>query len=214
MAHDAHEYYISRMKLHGSLTSPFVRKVRVAFDEKGLPYSFIPENPRLAGSRAEHLVPLRKVPLLELDDGGVLYDSRVIVEYLETLGGTPLVPAEGAARWTALRLQALADGLGESVIKVWQERKLAEAERRADFLAWEERRVERVLDALDKEPRAGAHFTAELGIADIAVAVMLEYVDRRLELAWRTRWPALAEWLAPLSRRASFVRTAHTDTAA
>jgi glutathione S-transferase len=199
------------VKLHGSLTSPFVRKVRIAIAEKALACDFIRENPRALDSSAQRLSPLGKVPVLELDDGGALYDSPVIVEYLDSLGPAPLVPSSSPERWTVLRLQALADGLLESIIRVWLEGRLPQAKRRADFLAWESRRIERALDALANEPKAGSYFTSDFSVADISVGVALDYLDLRLPQDWRSRRPDLAAWHAPIARRPSFLDTRLED---
>jgi glutathione S-transferase len=199
------------MKLYGSLTSPFVRKVRVVLEERALACTFIRENPRLPESNARRLSPLGKVPVLELDDGGALYDSSVIVEYLDSLGHGRLLPPDPAARWTVLRLHALADGLTESAIRVVLERRRPEGERHLDVVDAEMQRIERVLDALEKEPKKMPYFGAELSLADIAVGVALEYVDFRLRLEWRQRAPQLAAWIEPISHRPSFVKTTFSD---
>jgi glutathione S-transferase len=199
------------MKLYGSLTSPFVRKVRVVIEEKALACTFIRDNPRLPESYARRLSPLAKVPVLELDGGGVLYDSRVIVEYLDSLGHGHLLPSDPAARWTTLRLHALADGLTESAIRVVLEGRRPEGERHVDVVDWETQRIARVLDALEKEPKKMLYFASDMSLADIAIGVALEYVDFRLRLDWRQRLPQLGAWLEPISRRASFVKTAFSD---
>jgi glutathione S-transferase len=201
------------MKLYGSLTSPFVRKVRIALAEQALACDFVIENPRSLGSNAQRTNPLGKVPVLELDDGGALYDSPVILEYLDTLAPTPLVPSAAPDRWTVLRLQALADGLLESIVRVWLEGRLPEAERRQDFFAWESRRLERALSALAKEPKVGPYFTSSFSVADIAVVVALDYLDLRVPQDWRGRWPDLAAWRAPIAQRPSFIATALADKA-
>jgi glutathione S-transferase len=198
------------MKLFGSLTSPFVRKVRIVLDEKAIPCTFIRENPRLPDSHARRISPLAKVPVLELDDGGALYDSSVIVEYLDSFAPGRLLPAE-PARWTVLRLHALADGLIESAIRVVHEARRPEGDRHGDVVDLEAQRIERVLGALANEPKAMPYFGSEFSLADIAVAVALEYVDFRLWLEWRKRLPELAAWLEPISRRTSFVKTAFSD---
>ena len=134
--------------------------------------------------------------------------SRVVIEYLDSLGTPPLIPAAIGERWATLRLQALADGLLESTIRVWLEGLRPEPERRADFVEWETMRIKRVLAALEREPRTGPYFGPEFGVADIVVGVALEYVDLRAPLNWRTWCPALVAWLAPISARPSFQRTA------
>lgn len=200
------------MKLYGSLTSPFVRKVRIALAEKAIACDFVRENPRLLDSNAQRTNPLGKVPVLDLDDGEVLFDSPVIIEFLDSLAPGPLVPSGSPDRWTVLRLQALADGLLEAIIRVWLELRRPEAERRLDFLAWENRRIERALDALAHEPKVGPYFTAGFSVADISVGVALDYLDLRLPQDWRSRLPELGDWLAAISQRPSFKSTVYEDS--
>ena len=80
-------------------------------------------------------------------------------------------------------------------------------------MAWESRRIDRVLEALDKEPKAGPYFTSEITIADLSVGVAIEYIDHRLRLDWRSRLPRLASWLEPISGRPSFLGTALAEVA-
>ncbi|HEX4460244.1 MAG TPA: glutathione S-transferase N-terminal domain-containing protein [Polyangia bacterium] len=195
------------MKLYGSLTSPFVRKIRILVAEKALDCELVRENPRAFDSHPQKLSPLGKVPLLALDDGTIIYDSPVIAEYLDGLRAPHLLPAVSPARWNVLRLQALGDGLIESTIKVWQEERRPGPERRIDLLDWESRRIERVLTALAVEPRAGRYFHDTLTLADIAVGVALEYLELRCPQPWRARLPSLAAWLEPIAQRPSFTQT-------
>ena len=91
------------MKLYGSLTSPYVRKVRVFLKEKGIAYDFVEEGPADAAGNVARLNPLGKIPTLVRDDGEVLFESAMIVEYLDSLKGAPLIPPPGEARWQALQ---------------------------------------------------------------------------------------------------------------
>jgi glutathione S-transferase len=196
------------MKLLGSRTSPYVRKVRVLVEEKRLPVEFVRENPRALDSQAQVLSSLGKVPVLQRDDGRVMIDSPVILDYLDGLSGEPLLPREGEARWEVLHWQSLADGLLHSTILRLLELRRPEALRSAEALAWEERRIGRVLEAL-AQGHGGRRFLVgeRFSVADLAVGVALEYVDFRHPHDWRARWPALGAWLATLSARPSFQAT-------
>src|SRR5688572_7176048 len=99
------------MKLYGSLTSPYARKVRILIAEKKIPCEFVAADPRSVDGPVQALNPLGLVPVLSRDDGSALFDSPVIVEYLDGLMGPPYIPAPSEARWTVLRWAALADGI-------------------------------------------------------------------------------------------------------
>src|SRR3990172_735334 len=104
------------MKLYGSLTSPYVRKARILIREKDLACEFVVADAWAADSPIPALNPLGKVPVLALDHGDLLFDSPVIVEYLDSLKSPALLPASGAARWEMLRWQALADGMLDATV--------------------------------------------------------------------------------------------------
>ena len=137
------------MKLYGSVTSPYVRKVRALALEKGLALTFEPvtviADPQGAPRR---LNPLGKVPVLACDDGEVLYDSPVIAEYLDSLGEPRLLPGPSPERWAVLRLCALADGLCDAVVARMMELRRPDVQRSSAVIAREEERVARVIAAL------------------------------------------------------------------
>jgi len=197
------------MKLHGSMTSPYVRKVRVLLDEKQLPYEFVRENPRALDSQVQLLTPLGKVPVLRLDTGRTMIDSPVILEYLDGLSGEPLLPVRSEARWDVLHWTSLADGLLQALVNRLLEHRRPEAQRSPETLAWEERRIARVLDALAQADMSRGFLVGDrFSLADLAVGVALEYLDFRYPHDWRARHPALGAWQATLSARPSFTRTA------
>lgn len=200
------------MKLHGTSTSPYVRKVRALIIEKQLDVRFVAAaNSADPASPAKRLNPLGKVPVLELDDGQVLFDSPVIAEYLDALAAPRLIPQEEAwPRWHVLRLCALADGLADAVVARLIECRRPEAQRSAQVVQREEQRVAQVIGALEEEVwRAGATpglrpralVGEALTLADLAVGVAVGYVDFRYPHDWRPAAPHLASWVESLCER-------------
>lgn len=201
------------MKLIGALTSPYVRKVRVVMAEKKLDYDFVTENVWSADTQINEFNPLGKVPCLVMEGSEALHDSRVIVEYLDTLSPVgKLIPPVGRERAEVKTWEALADGLLDAAIlarleATWAGR--SEAERSQ---AWIERQLGKVQGALramgqglaDKPFCAGIH----LSLADIAVGCSLGYLDFRFpQIDWRTPHPNLLRLYDKLAQRASFADT-------
>ncbi len=202
------------MKLHASPASPYVRKVRVVAVETGLAdrlelvageLSPVKPNATLNASN-----PLGKIPALVLDDGTALYDSRVICEYLDTLhAGSRMFPGSGAARWTALRRQALADGILDAAVSARYETALRpEALRWADWVEGQRGKFRRALDALETE---AGNFDETLDIGTIAIGCALGYLDFRYpDDGWRGRCPELAKWFDGFAARPSMKSTAQS----
>ena len=201
------------MKLHASTTSPFARKVNVVALETGLAER-IQKIPAAAHpvNRSAALVavnPLGQVPVLETDDGVVLYDSRVICEYLDTLAGAAIFPA-GAARWRALRDQSLADGLLDAAILVRYET----AVRPPEFLweSWRGGQWDKVVCSLDSFEADAGGLGQRVDIGTITLGCALGYLDFRYAAsAWRDGRPRLAAWFARFSERPSMVATKPSD---
>lgn len=175
--------------------SPFARKVRIAAAELGLdgditldPSDTMDESDSI---RAQN--PLGKIPALVLEDGRVLYDSRVIVEYLDAVaGGGKLIPAELDARIEALRLQALGDGIADAAILiVYETRYRTDQKPFEPWLAHQRGKIERALDALEAAPPT----LDPLDVGAIAIACALGYLDFRNQVDWRTRNPGLISWV-------------------
>jgi glutathione S-transferase len=196
------------MKLIGSLSSPYVRKVRVVLAEKKLDCEFELENVWSADT-AIHLVnPLGKVPCLVMEDGYVMYDSRVIVDYLDTL--TPvckLLPPNGRERADVKNWEALADGVLDAGVAVRLERTQRPPELQSG--AYLERHLTKVARGLaslserlgDTSWCTGSHYS----LADVAVGCALGWFDLRFpEIDWRTPHPNLARLHGRLHERASF----------
>jgi glutathione S-transferase len=201
------------MKLIGSYTSPYVRKVRVVLAEKKLDYQFAVED--VWGSEAILAAnPLGKVPCLVMEGGEAVFDSRVIVEYVDTLSPVgKLIPGSGRERVEVRTWEALADGLLDASILARMELHWAgrtEAQRSQAWVGRQMTRVEAALKAMsrglaDKPYCAGIHFT----LADIAVGCALGYLDYRYPaIDWRAPHPNLHKLYDKLAVRQSFVDTA------
>jgi glutathione S-transferase len=201
------------LKLRSSATSPFVRKVLIAAIETGQ-RGEIALIPTVTADPNSGLVadnPLGKVPALVLADGKTLYDSRVICEYLDARhGGTKLFPASGDARWTALRRQALADGIMDAgVLAVMEGRRSDPAQRSPEWVAKQKGKMAAGFDALERE---AAGFGGGFDIGHIAVACALGYADFRFAAEnWRAARPHLARWFEQVSARPSVSGTVPRD---
>lgn len=195
------------MKLYGSLTSPYARKVRICLIEKGLDYEFIAESPSDPESNVARLNPLGKVPLLQRDDGEVLFNSPMIVEYLDTLSGETLIPAT-AERWRVQRWHALGDGVLDAVVARMLELRRPNERQDQGVIQRQEGKVAAVLRFADDHYEGGDYLIDNrYNIADISFAVALEYIDFRYPHDWRSTYPRLAGWLDGINHRPSFSQT-------
>jgi glutathione S-transferase len=202
------------MKLIGSLTSPYVRKVRIVLAEKKIEYDFEIDSPWLAESAVPNINPLGKIPVLLLDDETPLFDSRVIVEYIDNV--TPnnkLFPAPNRERTEVKRWEALADGICDAAAAAFMEGKRPKAQQSADWIARQRDKITRGLDFMakeygDKVHCMGTHFS----LADIAVGAALGYLAFRFpDIDWRETHPNLARLYDKLMQRPSFADTAPRD---
>jgi glutathione S-transferase len=203
------------MRLFWSSRSPFVRKVMVAAHEVGLAPRIETVRVVVGADKPNAEVmganPLNKIPTLFLDDGTALYDSRVICEYLDTLhSGPKLIPTDPAARFAALRRQALGDGLMELNVLRLGEQNRPPPSRSEQHLAAYRVKTSTTLDALDGE---ADHFDAQPDIGQIAIASALSHLDFRFAADnWREGRPRLARWHAAFAGRPSMRATEHVDT--
>jgi glutathione S-transferase len=183
------------MILRSSAASPFVRKVRIALGVLGLENRADVRDADLndPADSLRRQNPLGKIPALVTDDGDVLYDSRVILEYLDHLaGGGRILPREPAARFAALTLQALCDGALDASVLIVYEGRYRPAEMRVQ--SWIDRqsgKVERALAALEAAPPA---LSATPHVGHIALACLLGYRDLRFDATWRAACPRLHAW--------------------
>ena len=200
------------MKLYLSPLSPFARKVRVLARETGLAARIeeVPAvvSPVKANADVGRANPLMKVPTLVLDDGSTLFDSPVICEYLDSLhAGRKLFPVAGEARWTALKLQAVGDGILEAAVLVRYETALRPKELQwADWIRGQREKWHAGLDLLERSVGA---FAGELTIGSVTAGCALGYLDFRYgDDDWRGSRPALARWYEGFSGRESMRATA------
>lgn len=196
------------MKLYYSSTSPFVRKVNVFAIEVGLEKNIEWEktNPWQTEDKLIAENPLSKIPTLVSDEGQIIYDSRVICEYLDTLhDGRKLHPANGKERWEALQLQALADGILESGIARFLEKNRVAELQSSDWDALQKESVERSLDYLESSV---SQWGNKLDIGVISIGCALGWLDFRLaEEDWRPQHSALNTWFEEFAKRDSMVNT-------
>lgn len=202
------------MKLIGSHTSPFVRKVRIVLAEKKIDYEFVLDSPWNAESTVPNFNPLGKIPVLVLDDETPLFDSRVIVEYLDNM--TPnnkLLPSTNRERTEAKRWEALGDGICDAAVTALLESKRPKKEQSPSWIIRQNEKVARGLEYLseqlgDKAFCCGTHFS----LADIATATTLGYLAFRFpENRWEENHPNLGKLYQKLMQRPAFADTIPFD---
>jgi len=201
------------MKLIGSPTSPYVRKVRIVMSEKKLDYQFVVEDVWAANTQMPLSNPLGKVPCLVMEGGEAVFDSRVIVEYLDALSPVgKLIPAGGRARAEVKTWEALADGVLDACILARLEATWVGRSDAQRCQAWIDRQMGKVNASLaamstglgDRSFCSGVH----LSLSDIAVGCALAYLDLRFaHIDWRSDHPNLARLFERLLQRPSFIDT-------
>lgn len=201
------------MKLIGAVGSPYVRKVRMVLAEKKLDYQFVPENVWSETTQIGASNPLGKVPCLILEGGEAVFDSRVIVEYLDTLSPVgKLIPSTGRERVEVKTWEALADGLLDASILARLEATWAGRSDAQRSPAWIDRQMGKVTQSLqamemgmyEKTYCSGIH----MSLSDIAVVCALGYLDFRFpQLDWREDHPRLVKLHDKMSQRQSFIDT-------
>ena len=189
--------------------SPFGRKVSIAASVLGLSAEIKIESADTndPADTLRRQNPLGKIPVLLIEDGTSLYDSRVILEYLDhRAGGGKIIPREPGARFAALRLQALADGLTDAQILVLYEKRWREPEHHvAKWVDYQADKIKRGLAALEADPPS---LGAMPNVGDIALACFLGHRDLRFPGTWRGDHPKLAAWLDKFSAQVpAFIET-------
>ncbi len=205
---------IMTLKLVGSLTSPFVRKVRVALLEKAMSFEFVPEDVWSAETGIQSINPVGRVPALLIDDGAAVFDSAVITETLDLLSTDhPLIPATVRDRIDARVLEAMGDGLAEAGVAMLLEGRFHEGDKKSG--PWLERQQGKIIKTcaalnqrLSQQPASQPYLQAHYSVGDIAVGCGLLYLDFRFpQLDWRSANPALAAYAARLATRPAFEAT-------
>lgn len=194
------------IKLIASTTSPFARKVRIVLAEKSIPCDFIVDIPWNADTEVPKFNPLGKVPVLVREGGDALFDSRVIVEYLEQLKPWPmLIPADAEDMIAVKKWEALADGISDAAATIFLERKRPVQQQSPDWIARQQAKISNGLASMNTGI-AGPYATGDaFTLADIAVGSSLGYLDLRFpDIDWRGDYPALKALDALLSVRESF----------
>jgi glutathione S-transferase len=200
------------MKLRYSPTSPFARKVLVVAQETGLQnrLELIKTATLVPDAQLTRDNPLQKIPALLLENGESLFDSPVICEYLDSLhDGAKMFPASGQDRWTALRRQALADGMIDaSILRRYESMRPVEL-RSANWDAAQKLKVDQGLAALEGEV---ARFGQQIDIGTLTIAILLDYLNFRFAAEdWIGRCPTLAAWHQEISQRPSLASTLPHD---
>ena len=199
------------MKLLSSPTSPYVRKVRIVMIEKKLDYHLENANVWAADTRIQEHNPLGKVPCLVTDDGSALFDSRVIVEYLDTLSPVgSLIPKSGRERAAVKCWEALADGTLDAAVTIVKELLRPTTQQSPEWIERQYGKIDAALSAMetglgDQNYCMGVSYT----LADISIGCVLGYLDLRFaHVAWRSTHPNLARLDKKLTARQSFIDTA------
>jgi glutathione S-transferase len=195
------------MKLLGVDRSPYVRKVRIVLEEKRIAYDYVQVRPSVPDSPVPQFNPLAKIPVLVTDSGKGVYDSPVIVEYLDALERDPqLIPDALEARIDVKRWEALGDGVADATVLISHD---YERKQTDEWHARQRLKIDRALAAMEEELGSREFCYGDaFSLADIAAGYSLAYLDAALpQIEWRSTHPALASLTERLARRESFRKT-------
>lgn len=203
------------MKLIASLTSPFARKVRIVLAEKQLEHELVVDIPWNENTQVPQFNPLGKVPVLVVneEEHTALFDSRVIVEYLERLVPSPiLIPKSAEAYIQTKRQEALADGIADAAATIFIERKRLESQQSHEWIIRQQHKIDLGLRAMSAVLANNAFFVGEdFSLADISSLCCLGYLDLRFaDLEWRSLYPNLADFMTRMNERDSVKQTIPT----
>ncbi|VYU11984.1 glutathione S-transferase [Metakosakonia massiliensis] len=197
------------MKLIGSYTSPFVRKISVILLEKGITFEFVNEQPYNAINGVAQYNPLGKVPALVTDEGEVWYDSPIIAQYIDLLNAEPpMLPAEPRAALKIRQIEALADGIMDAALVSVREQARPAAQQSETELLRQREKISRGLDTLESYFSDGTLHIDEMNLATVAIACAISYLNfRRVSPGWCVDRPQLVKMVENLFQRESFART-------
>ena len=198
------------MKLIIAKPSPFARKVRIVLHEKGMKFEEQVDLPWNPGAIVSDINPLGKVPVLIPDDGNAIYDSSVIIEYLETLSNEPkLIPTKPIRRVRVRQIEALADGIADAAVLIILEKHRVKMVQSIDWIARQQTKIDAGIAALAEHLGGSLLFDDDkFSVADIATACALGYLDLRLpDYKWRDNATNLAALSASMEKRMSFRAT-------
>lgn len=197
------------MKLIGSYTSPFVRKISVILLEKGITFEFVNEQPYNAINGVAQYNPLGKVPALVTDEGEVWYDSPIIAQYIDLLNAEPpMLPAEPRAALKIRQIEALADGIMDAALVSVREQARPAAQQSETELLRQREKISRGLDTLESYFSDGTLHIDEVNLATVAIACAISYLNfRRVSPGWCVDRPQLVKMVENLFQRESFART-------
>ncbi len=200
------------MKLFGSPTSPYVRKARVLIEEKALPVEFVIEDPWAENSPIISKNPLSKVPALEIAPNDYIFESVLIVHFLDHVDGRSFTPRDPVGYWEAQRWQALGNGIIDAAIqRIFETRRPPEHQLR-DKMEREEGRIHRAIALAETNFNGGEFLVGtRYSLADLIMGVALQYVDFRYPHDWRATAPKLKAWYATIAARPAFVKTQPPD---
>lgn len=199
------------MKLIGSYTSPFVRKIFILLLEKQLTFEFVNDNPHLDSAKVLDINPLGKIPAFVADDGEIFFDSPIVADYVDQLTPTPrFLPDDRASALRIRQTEALADGICDAAVTIVKELRRPVERQDHHELQRQHDKIRRGLDALEHAAATGRWLgSATLNLADIAAGCCLGYLDfRHVSHDWRVTRPALVQLSTRLFARDSFTRTA------
>ncbi|HHN6657674.1 TPA: glutathione S-transferase [Escherichia coli] len=197
------------MKLVGSYTSPFVRKLSILLLEKGITFEFINELPYNADNGVAQFNPLEKVPVLVTEEGECWFDSPIIAEYIELMNVAPaMLPRDPLESLRVRKIEALADGIMDAGLVSVREQARPAAQQSEDELLRQREKINRSLDVLEGYLVDGTLKTDTVNLATIAIACAVGYLNfRRVAPGWCVDRPHLVKLVENLFSRESFART-------
>jgi len=197
------------MKLIGSYTSPFVRKISILLLEKGIEFEFVNEQPYSAENGVAQYNPLGKVPALVTDEGECWFDSPIIAQYIELLGVAPqMLPADPNAALVVKQIEALADGIMDAALASVREQARPAVQQSETELLRQREKISRSLDMCEQLIRDGKIQNDDVNLATIAIACAIGYLNyRRVSPSWCVERPLLVKLAETLFQRESFAQT-------